>query len=239
MSRVWAIGGRTPVRIGAVALLAASGIMTIAASRERWSPACGNWHASACLKVQDHRYDYLPPSAPWSPIGDAAHYAAVAELLLAAAVLMLPSLLFPGRPVLTRAIGALTTLCILVIALGTWASAQAGQAVTTPALLPALAFLALAWPLGLITLALLSRATPDRPGRRWRTLVLFSLLMASPVPQRFLAVGPYDTAPWMDASAGCLILLAGCALWPAIAPDREAPHLRDVGPVPGPMATSS
>jgi hypothetical protein len=238
-SRVWLNGGTTLVRVGALTLLAASGVMSIAASREGWSPSCGSWDAPACLKVQDHRYDYLPSLAPWSPIGEAAQYAAVAELLLAAAVLVLPALLFRGRPMLTLAVGAVTSLSLLVIAMSTWVSAQTGQAETPPALFPALVIWAVAWPLALLVLGVLPRRTPNRPGRRWRVVVLASLLTASPFPQALLAVGPYDTAPWRDASAGCLLLLAGCALWPASARGGATSRTVEGGRFSGPVAARS
>jgi hypothetical protein len=232
IARAWIDVAVTSVRVSVATLLVTSGVMTIAASRERWSPACGTWDAPACLAVQDHRYDYLPPLAPWSPIGEAAGYASVAEMLLAAAVLVLPSLLFRGRPMLTGGVGAVISGCILVVALSTWASAQSGQAVTSPALVPAWIVWALAWPLALFVLAFVPRPAPARPGRSWRVLVLLALVAASPLPQALVSVGPYDAAPWMDASAGCLVILAGCALWPATARGwKPASSPAPLGPV--------
>jgi hypothetical protein len=227
------------VQVAVATLLVGSGVMSVAASRERWSPACGSWEALACLKVQDHRYDYLPPLAPWSPIGEAAHYAAVSELLLALAVLVLPVLLFRGWLILTLAVGAVASVSLLLVAASTWASAQAGHAVATPLLAPALAVLAVGWPLALMVLVLLPRRTPDRPGRGWRVLVLLALVLASPVPQAFVSIGPYDSAPWTDVSAGCLVVLAGCALWPATARRPEAPSVREGSRTSGPVSATS
>ena len=208
-------GMATAVRTATTALLVASGAMSVAAARERWAPACGSWEAPACLRVQDHRYDYLSPSAPWTPIGEAAQYAAVAQVLLAAALLVLPTLIFRGRPVLTLAVGAATSLSVLLVAQHTWDSAQAGVPVLSQVVAPATSVWALLWPLAVMVLALLPRRTPDRAGRGWRICVVLALLMASPIPQAFMSIGPYDAAPWADALGGYLVILAGCALWPA------------------------
>lgn len=230
-------GAAVMVRVVTAALLVGSGVLSYAGSRERWGGVCGDWEAPACLRVQDHRYDYLAPSAPWTPLGDAAQYAGVALLLLAAAFLVLPALLFRGRPVVTLAVGAATSLGILVVAWSTWQSGVTGRPVETRWLPPAGLWWALAWPLACLVLALQPRRTSPRRGRGWRIAVVTALLMASPIPMAMLSVGPYDSAPWYEALGGGLVLLAGCALWPATA-RGGASRARAAEPAPAPLPTA-
>ena len=51
-------------------LVLAAGLWA-AAAFERWWPACrpGQLASQGCVLLQDHRYDYVAPSAPWEPVG--------------------------------------------------------------------------------------------------------------------------------------------------------------------------
>ena len=52
---------RWSLRAAVSALLAGAGVLRVAAAAQRWWPACkpGDFDADACIKVQDHLYDYL------------------------------------------------------------------------------------------------------------------------------------------------------------------------------------
>ncbi|MFC7495487.1 MULTISPECIES: hypothetical protein [unclassified Nocardioides] len=214
-------------RIVAASALAAAGALTFAAAWERWWPACprGGFDSAACLRVQSHELDYLVPSAPWQPTGQSATYAGFALLALALAALTLPLVLRPTRPVgrwrITRLLlGVVPAGALGVLGATTLRSGQTGEPATGSALL-ATAFVvwAVAWPGALMVFAALA---PGRP----HGIVLAALVgLSTPVPV-VLAAGPiaagyvsHDTAPWTEATAAPLLLVA------AIVACR-APHAR-------------
>ena len=69
-------------------LLGASGALMYAASWQRWAGACpwGDSDGKLCTLRQDHLYDFLPPSARWSPWA-AGQLAGCSLLVLAVAYL--------------------------------------------------------------------------------------------------------------------------------------------------------
>ena len=54
------------LRVGVGVLLGASGALMYAASWQRWAGACpwGDNDSGPCSFRQDHRYDFVAPSAP-------------------------------------------------------------------------------------------------------------------------------------------------------------------------------
>src|SRR5687768_5408023 len=69
-------------------LLGASGALMYAASWQRWAGACrwGDVGSGRCLSRQDHLYDFVAPTGPWEPVGDAAQMALVGAVLALVAV---------------------------------------------------------------------------------------------------------------------------------------------------------
>src|SRR5688572_7641692 len=97
---------RWHVRAVVAALLVCAGALCVAAAAQRWWPACkpGDFDAVACIERQDHLYDYVAPTAPWVPIGDAAQFAGVALVLLALGLALLPWSWVPSRPLACLAV---------------------------------------------------------------------------------------------------------------------------------------
>ena len=91
---------RQVARVVVSLLLVGAGLLTATASWQRWWPTCrlGDFDAPACMRVQDHLYDFLLPADPWVPIGNATQLGAVALLLWALALFMLPLLIPGARP---------------------------------------------------------------------------------------------------------------------------------------------
>ena len=104
------------LRVGAGVLLAASGALMYAASWQRWAGACpwGDVEGALCTSRQDHLYDFVAPTAPWEPVGDAAQLAGWSLLVLALAFVLLPWALTGRRP------GAVSAAALVgaVLALG-------------------------------------------------------------------------------------------------------------------------
>ena len=104
------------LRVGVGALLGASGALMYAASWQRWAGACpwGDVHGRLCSSRQDHLYDFVAPTAPWEPVGDAAQPAGWSLLVLALAFVLLPWALTGRRPGVFSA----AALVCAVLALG-------------------------------------------------------------------------------------------------------------------------
>jgi hypothetical protein len=200
-----------------------------AAAAERWWPACsvGHYDTPACLRVQDHSYDFVLPMAPWVPVGHAAVLAGLSLLLLGAAVAALPLLLRPRRRpayvwLLCAALGA-SQLLAGVSTLGSGLLGRPGQAFWAPFVI----FVWLGWPVALTLTSILMIGHVRRPGTGW--LLLIVLLTAStPLVQAFLtpaAIGytSYDMTPWSEAWGGACLLLAALAVWPAAYRRRRRP----------------
>jgi hypothetical protein len=219
------------VLVGTPTLMMAAGLLLIAAARERWAATCpfgSSYETGACLSRQDHAYDFLAPVEPWLPVGNAAALAGAALLVLAVAAAGVPALMLgPGRAksegwqqtALVVVCAAVPFVGLAVIGWGTLLSGLQERALTVwPA--PAYGFAwAIGWPLVLIALAGIAVARELR-GNGWRWLTV--LLLVGSTPLGMVVAGPaivgyasYDTAPWTEAAAGILLLLAAPALWRA------------------------
>jgi hypothetical protein len=75
-------------RLVAAGLLAASALLQLDASLQRWVTAASSWDDPEA-GVQDGRFDHSFPSTEWVPLGDAAQTHGLGVLLLALAVLAL------------------------------------------------------------------------------------------------------------------------------------------------------
>lgn len=212
-------------------LLATSGALMVAAAAQRWWPAChlDHYDDPACLRLQDHRYDFVLPMHPWVPAGHAAVLAGLSLLLLGTAVAALPLLLCPRRrPAYVWLLCAVLGTSQLVAGLSTLASGLLGQ--PGPRFWePLVVFVWLGWPVALTLTSILMAGHVRRPGTGW--LVLVVLLAAStPLGQVFLAPAvtgytSYDTTPWSEAWGGVCLLLAAVAVWPAAYRRRRAPSV--------------
>ena len=80
--------------------MGASGALMYTASWQRWAGACrwGDAESNRCLSRQDHLYDFVAPTGPWEPVGDAAQLAGWSLLFLAFAFDLLPWALTGRRP---------------------------------------------------------------------------------------------------------------------------------------------
>ena len=79
-------------------LLLASGAITIAASAQRWWPACklGAFDHGDCLVLRDDAFDVVSHPGPWTPVGATIELYGVGLVLLAVA--LLPTLRTPVGP---------------------------------------------------------------------------------------------------------------------------------------------
>lgn len=247
--------GHLGVRALTSAALAGSGILAYLAAWQRWSGVCprGGFDEPACLKRQDHRYDYQWPSNPWDPIGDAAQLYGLSVLLLAVAAFALPFLLTPAYP--RRTLWPLAVIPLAVIPAGVLAglgvlvlaSGMAGRPITVPGFYTtAFYVVGVLWPIALVVCALAAAggysttgsppAPGDRrPGTRFVSMMVTALLIAATTvfPTYFL-VGPiaagyvsHDTAPWTEAPSGVFLVLAAIVVWPATTRITPRPSTRD------------
>ncbi|MFD4323841.1 hypothetical protein ACFWQC_04350 [Nocardioides sp. NPDC058538] len=220
------------------AALAGSGGLAYLAAWQRWSGVCprGGFDEPACLKRQDHLYDYQLPASPWQPIGDAAELYGLSVLLLAVAAFALPFLLMPAfRRLILWPLAVIPAAMLAGIGVLVLASGIAGRPVTVPGFyLTALIVVNVLWPTALIIATAIAaggyiptgrpEASEDRPSTaRPASMVVTALLIAATtvLPTYFL-VGPiaagyvsHDTAPWTEAPAGALLVLAAIVMWPA------------------------
>lgn len=205
---------------GASALLALSGVLTVAASAQRWWPACavGDFDTGDCVGLQDHAYDYVVPSDPWVPVGAAAQLHGVAMLLLAGAVLLLPGLLSGRR--LGRGF-VITTVVVSVgiaaMAVQTLLSGFAGQVVAVPGLwLPGLVWV-FGWPALMVASAASAEDAPPRV-KVGRWAVVGCVLVGNPFAQflivpLLLAYASHDMTPWAEAVGGVILIGAAGLVW--------------------------
>jgi hypothetical protein len=210
-------------------LLAGAGTLQVAASAQRWWPACrfGDFETAACLRLQSHTYDFVVPSAPWVPVGHASVLAGLSLLLLGLGVTGLPLLLRPGRrPALAWLLCAVLGLSQLLAGVSTVASGLLGRPVGEPGT-PFVAFVWLGWPVALTLTSILMVGRVRRPAAGW--LLLIVLLTAStPLAELFMApivtgYVSYDTTPWSEGWGGACLLLASLAVWPAAYRPRRRP----------------
>lgn len=222
--------GTRKTSTGAISLLlAGAGALQVAASAQRWWPACGagDFDTAACLRVQSHTYDVLLPSDPWLPLGHAAVLAGLSLLLVGAAVTALPLLLRPWRRAAhVWALCAVLGLSQLLAGVSTLAAGVLGRP-SVDWWAPFVVFVWLGWPVALTVTSILMVGHVRRPGSGW--LLLIVLLTAStPLSQAFLAPAAtgylsHDTTPWSEAWGGGCLLLAALAVWPAAYRRRRRP----------------
>ncbi|MPQ97437.1 hypothetical protein GB931_05745 [Modestobacter sp. I12A-02628] len=198
-----------------------SGGLLFAASWQRWAGACpwaGDHETPACATRMDHLYDFLPPTEPWAPAGEAAQLAGASLLVLAVAVLLLPWALTgrkPG-PVVTGLL--LATAAITVdVGLATLRSGLDG-AVVGP-LVPGVG----SWLWLLAPPVLFGHLAVSAGGRATRAAAVLLLLATPLVAFSTYAIGPWDARPWWEAVSGLLTCAAGASVLVAVA-RRPAPR---------------
>lgn len=230
--------GHRSARALTSAALAGSGVLAYLAAWQRWSRVCprGGFDGPACVKRQDHLYDYQWPASPWHPIGQAAELYGLSVLLLAVAAFALPFLLAPAFRRLAQWLLAVVPAAVLAgIGMLALASGIAGRPVTVPAFyLTAIIVVGVLWPTALIVATAIAaggripagwpEASEERPSaaRSVSTVVTALLIAATTVLPTYFLVGPiaagyvsHDTAPWTEAPAGALLVLAAIVMWPA------------------------
>ncbi len=198
------------LRAGAAVLLAASGALMYTASWQRWAGACpwGDVDSKLCSTRQDHLYDFVAPTAPWEPVGDAAQLAGWSLLVLALAYVLLP-----WAPALTgRRPGVVSAAALVgaVLALGAVGVATLRSGLAGSVVHPISNDLALyVWIF--VPPALLVRFAVAARG--WPLAATIWLVLATPLVAAFsYALGPYDAQPWWEAISGLLTATAGLCL---------------------------
>ena len=201
------------LRVGVGVLLVASGALMYAASWQRWAGACawGDVEGTLCTLRQDHLYDFVAPSAPWEPVGDAAQLAGWSLLALAVAFALLPVALTGRRPPVISATAVLVaTLALGVVGAATLRAGLAGSVVHPIAYDLAVYVWVFAPPALLVRFAIAARG--------WPLAAAVSLILATPLVAAFsYAIGPYDARPWWEAISGLLTATAGLCLLVAAA----------------------
>ena len=205
------------LRAGAAVLLAASGALMYAASWQRWAGACpwADSEGELCTLRQDHLYDFLPPSAPWQPVGDAAQLAGWSLLVLALAFLLLPWALTGRRPGHFSAVALVITVAAMAaVGIAMIRSGLTGSVVTLPASDLAVYGWALIPPFLLVRWAVEARG--------WAIAAAASLVLATPLVAAFsYAIGSYDARPWWEAISGAFTVIGGgCLLVDAVVGGR-------------------
>ena len=212
--------------VASVLLLASAGTF-VAASAQRWWPACrrGAFDSEACLRLQDHLYDHVYVSEPWVPIGSATTYAGVALFLLAGALAVLPLALATRALRLQVPVAVVASGSIAVLGVHAWTSGTTGQ--VAPVTVDPLAWGV--WGLALPPL-LVVWAWWQRGG--WAAAMAAALVASTPVPAYLLgmfALGytSHDTTPWSDAVVAVPLAAAAVLLWKveprAVVRRRRAP----------------
>ena len=209
------------LRVGVGVLLSASGALMYAASWQRWAGACtwGDVEGTLCTSRQDHLYDFVAPTAPWEPVGDAAQLAGWSLLVLALAFVLLPWALTGLRPGVGSAaalVGAV--LALVAVGVATLRSGLAGSVVDPVADDLTLYVWLLVTPVLLVRFAVAARG--------WALAAAVWLVLATPLVAAFsYAVGPYDARPWWEAISGLLTVTAGlCLLGAAAFTSRSRTH---------------
>ncbi len=209
------------VRAVVATSIALAGALSVAAAAQRWWPACkrGDFDAVACLKLQDHLYDYVAPTDPWVPLGGAAQLAGVAMVLLAVGVTLLPWLWLPRRPLACLAV-AVPGLAVLLVGGLTW-NAGISHVAAAGEVVPPILVWSFGLPLALGMAAATSRDdhTAQRT-TRWRVVITVLVAMSTPLAEviltpMLLGYLSHDSTPWTGAVTGVLLVAAGCAVWPA------------------------
>ena len=214
-------------------LLVVSGALMYAASWQRWASACpfdGIRDTRACELRQDHLYEFVAPSDPWTPIGTSAQLAGWSLLLLAAALLVLPLALTGGRVAVGWLLAAAATAVAFAdIGQATLRSGLLGRAV--PALTIDVAFV---WWFLVPTVALVWLVVVTRG---WSRAAGTLVLLGSPGVAAFTyAIGPFDANPWWEAWSGAFTGLGGhclvvAAAWRPARQSREEVRTSPATPV--------
>ncbi len=199
-------------------VLALSGAAAVAADVQRWHLACtGGFDELDCLRMQDHSWDYAIPWDPWTPIGTSAHLMALSYALLAVAALGL-------APAVVRAwwawvVGVPFAAAFAVLAATTYESASAGRVVHLPGTVAALNVYSLAWPVGLLLVAVVGHLPLRSSLLTGRRVTIAAVLLALTAPLALYFVssfavlyGSHDTSPWDVAVGGLLTVAAAVAL---------------------------
>ena len=168
------------LRVGVGLLLVVSGTLMYAASWQRWAEACpwGDDDSAQCTIRQDHLYDFVAPTAPWEPVGDAAQLAGWSLLVLALAFVLLPWALTGRRPGAVSAVAlAGAVLATAAVGVATLRSGLTGSVVQPTAHDLALYVWVFAPP------ALLVRFAIDSRG--WTLAAAVWLVLGSPLAAAF------------------------------------------------------
>lgn len=208
------------LRVVAGVLLGASGALMCAASWQRWAGACsfGDVDETLCDRRQDHLYDFVPPMAPWEPVGDAAQLAGWSLLVLALAFVLLPWALTGRRPGHVAAVALVgAVVAIAAVGVATLCSGLAGSLVSSKFYGVAL----FGWLL--LPLVLLVRFAVAARG--WPLAAAIWLVLANPfVAGLSYSMGSYDARPWWEAISGLLTVTAGLCLLAAAVFGRSGTH---------------
>lgn len=207
------------------AMLLSSGLLMVAASAERWWPACkpGAFDTDACLTLQDHLYDFVTVGEPWRSIGSAAQLAGASMLLLAAAMAVLPSMLSRKPRLLTWIPGILIAAGFALTGAQALLSGIADEVVEwSNPLVSTLTLVAYLWPVWGAAWWLIAVGGANwRPRNGWQYGLAVTLILSTPVPL-YIFVAPavvnyvsHDTAPWTEAVGGWLLVVAAALVWPA------------------------
>ncbi|SEC98887.1 hypothetical protein SAMN04489844_3411 [Nocardioides exalbidus] len=212
--------GIRPVRVVVGVLLVASGALMFAASRQRWASACpygGSPDTPACEVRQDHRFDVVVPSDPWTPIGTSAQQAGWSLLVLASAMLLLPFALAAGRAAVGWGLGAVVAAGgIADIGQATLRSGLAGRPIAPLTESGSLLWWCLVPTVLLVGLLWKSRGWP-------RAGAAFVLLGSPFVAALTYGIGSFDAAPWWEAYSGTFTALGGlCLLVAGARPARQS-----------------
>ena len=218
------------LRVGAGALLGTSGALMYAASWQRWASVCpwGDADGGLCSIRQDHLYDFVAPTEPWEPVGDAAQLAGWSLLVLALAFVLLPWALTGRRPGVFSA----TALVGAVLALGEVGVATLRSGLAGSVVDPISGDLALfGW--ALVPLVLLVGFAVAARG--WMLAATVFLVLATPLLAAFsYAIGPYDARPWWEGISGALTATAGLCLLVAAAFNSRSPTHAEAVPAASP-----
>jgi len=207
-------------RLLSASLLLGAGALMFAGSWQRWAGYCSApWDShERCYLRQYGELDFVMPVDGWIPIGSAAQLAGAALVLLALALVVVPTAMLGRRPgPFSLAATALCVPAVAVEGVATLLSGLAGEVVSLP--LQSVAV----WAWALLLPGLLVRLTLSAPG--WATRVAgVSLLMALPVPGwLFYSMGPFDSAPWYEATCGLFLAVVGAGLvLAAVLPSRDS-----------------
>ena len=201
------------LRVGVAMLLGVSGALMCAASWQRWAGVCawGEVESRLCEMRQDHSYDFIAPSAPWEPVGDAAQLAGWSLLVLALVFVLLPWALSGHRPDLFSAAALVAAVVAMgVVGVHTLRSGFADSVVDP------LGYELVVYAFLLLPFGLLVRFAVEVRG--WPLAAVICLILASPLVAAFsYAVGSYDARPWWEAISGLLTASAGLSLLGAAA----------------------